>query len=187
MQKFSRINGLLTNSLEEPDDAKKRLGLSAQEVMAVLPEAAFSLTNSDSGEEYYSIHYEKLTALLVEGIKEQQKQIEELQAILALNSLGLVGSEPSVLGDAWLTVKIKEVLNSFGLILENGMASLQKVVTNIIQTDEIKIGSQEKPTGITIYDKLTGEPYCVFVEGGQMKTVVGECSSVASEPSIPVD
>ncbi|PIP18420.1 MAG: hypothetical protein COX42_00940, partial [Parcubacteria group bacterium CG23_combo_of_CG06-09_8_20_14_all_35_6] len=53
---------------------------------------------------------------------------------------------------------------------------MQKVVANIIQTNEIKIGSQEKPTGITIYDKLTGEPYCVFVEGGQMKTVAGECS-----------
>ena len=35
---------------------------------------------SKSGEEYKTVDYDKLTALLIEAVKEQQTQIEALQA-----------------------------------------------------------------------------------------------------------
>jgi hypothetical protein len=37
---------------------------------------------SKSGENYLTIQYEKVVPLLVEAIKEQQKQIEELKSII---------------------------------------------------------------------------------------------------------
>ena len=81
---------------------KIQLGVSAQSVQAVIPEivtlAPFdmslcSLNNntenenietqeevvSKTGENYLSVDYSKLVPLLIEGIKEQQKQIEELK------------------------------------------------------------------------------------------------------------
>ncbi len=78
LSKITKLQGYLYNSIDEPDDAKKRLGLIAQDVKEVLPEATFSFKNEQQ-EEYFSIHYEKLTALLVEGIKEQEKKLSKFE------------------------------------------------------------------------------------------------------------
>lgn len=66
---------------------KHDVGLLAQQVESVLPEAIAPApfdTNSDtgksiSGENYLTIRYDKLSALFVEGFKEQQIQIESQQ------------------------------------------------------------------------------------------------------------
>jgi hypothetical protein len=50
--------------------------LIAQEVEKVVPEI---VSKDKSKEEYRSVKYDKLVALLVEAMKEQQKQIEQLQ------------------------------------------------------------------------------------------------------------
>jgi hypothetical protein len=51
------------------------VGVIAQDVQAVLPEA---VRTNDTG--YLSVRYEKLIGLLIEGMKEQQAQIDELKA-----------------------------------------------------------------------------------------------------------
>ena len=64
---------------------KRHVGLSAQQVQKVLPEiVTFAPADrqdgkSKTGEDYLTIHYDKLVPLLVEGIKEQQQTIEKLQ------------------------------------------------------------------------------------------------------------
>lgn len=78
------INGALTKVMQlhgvtyQFKDAKRfgssrQMGLLAQDIEKIIPEAV-----SDGGE-YKSVNYQVLTALLAEGIKEQQKQIEELK------------------------------------------------------------------------------------------------------------
>ena len=54
----------------------RALGFIAQEVEKVLPEVVQTENNLEG---YKSVQYDKVVALLVEAIKEQQKQIEELQ------------------------------------------------------------------------------------------------------------
>ena len=72
-------------------DKKVQIGVIAQEIEAILPEivvpAPFDMgTDEDgnpiskSGENYKTVHYDKIIPLLIEAIKEQQKQIEELQS-----------------------------------------------------------------------------------------------------------
>jgi len=56
-------------------DAKRHVGFIAQEVEDVIPEV---VDTNPAG--YKSVQYANLTALLVEAIKEQQMQIEELKA-----------------------------------------------------------------------------------------------------------
>jgi hypothetical protein len=51
------------------------LGFIAQEVEKIIPEI---VTKDKTNEEYRSVKYDKLVALLVEAIKEQQKQIDSL-------------------------------------------------------------------------------------------------------------
>ena len=58
---------------------KTRVGLIAQEVEKVVPEI---VSKDKSKEEYRSVKYDKLVALLVEAMKEQQKQIDELKALV---------------------------------------------------------------------------------------------------------
>jgi len=50
------------------------VGVIAQEVQAVLPEA---VRTNDSG--YLSVRYEKMIALLIESNKELAKQVEDLK------------------------------------------------------------------------------------------------------------
>lgn len=90
VEKVLSLNGITytPNDLAESfgfDKSKKVVGLFADEVEAVLPEATkaapFDLDengNSKSGENYKTVQYEKVVPLLVEAIKEQQKQIAQL-------------------------------------------------------------------------------------------------------------
>jgi len=61
------------------DASKEEVGLSAQQVQSVLPEV---IAPAPIDPQYMTLHYERLVPLLVEAIKEQQKQIEELKAKL---------------------------------------------------------------------------------------------------------
>jgi hypothetical protein len=61
---------------------ERRIGLSAQEVQEVLPEAVSKASISHDPkveEDYLSVDYAKLVPLLVEGIKELKAEIEELK------------------------------------------------------------------------------------------------------------
>lgn len=61
---------------------KREVGVSAQEVQAILPEI---IAPAPIDEQYMTVRYEKLIPLLIEAIKEQQKQIEELKSLLSNN------------------------------------------------------------------------------------------------------
>jgi hypothetical protein len=70
---------------------KEQAGVSAQQIQAVLPQAVslapFDMQGvaetgeviSKSGENYLTVKYDRIVPLLIEGIKEQQLQIEELK------------------------------------------------------------------------------------------------------------
>ncbi len=93
--KVLSLNGITytPNDLAESfgyDKTVKLVGLFADEVEAVLPEATrpapFDLDetgNSKSGENYKTIQYEKLVPLLIEAIKEQERTIQSLKEDLA--------------------------------------------------------------------------------------------------------
>ncbi len=61
---------------ERTFSSKRALGFIAQEVEKVLPEVVETEKSADG---YKAIQYDKVVALLVEAIKEQQKQINRLQ------------------------------------------------------------------------------------------------------------
>jgi hypothetical protein len=54
------------------------VGVIAQEVKKVLPEAVKERKNEE-GQEYLAVDYKRLVPLLIEGIKEQQKEIDNLK------------------------------------------------------------------------------------------------------------
>jgi hypothetical protein len=61
------------------DASKQEVGLSAQQVQAVLPEV---IAPAPIDNKYKTLDYSKLVPLLIEAIKEQQSQIEELKLLV---------------------------------------------------------------------------------------------------------
>jgi hypothetical protein len=95
LDKISKIGGYyytpneLALQLNADTSSKRRMGVLAQEVQEVFPEAIekapFDMGHnmeSISGEDYLTVKYERLIPVLIEAIKEQQKQIEELKYLL---------------------------------------------------------------------------------------------------------
>ena len=72
-----------------PHAGKHEVGVIAQEVQKILPDAVshapFDNDKGESvtGENYLTVNYKKLIPILIEGIKEQQTQIESLQSEVA--------------------------------------------------------------------------------------------------------
>jgi hypothetical protein len=69
------------------DSLDEQVGLLAQEVNAVIPEAVSpapfdvdSLGSSKSGNNYLTIHYERILPVIIEELKRQQMLIEMLEA-----------------------------------------------------------------------------------------------------------
>jgi len=67
LAKILSLNGVTYNWYDTPND-KKRIGFIAQDVNEVVPELVF--TNQNSADKFMGIHYDNVTSLLVEAIKE---------------------------------------------------------------------------------------------------------------------
>jgi len=64
-------------------------------------------------------------------------------------------------------------------ILEDAFVKMQELVVG-----KLKVGNADKPSGITIFDLETRQPYCVVVRGGNIDRIPGECTfEVPSESS----
>ena len=65
---------------------------------------------------------------------------------------------------------------------------LEALKTLVISIKGIEIGSPAQPGGITIYDRATGEPRCVFSENGILKSELGKCGdTVIHNPPAKTD
>ena len=95
LNKVLNLEGVTYNWNKKAEDVAgfdteiKEVGLFAQDVQKVLPEAVKLAPfdtgedfKSKSGEDYLTVQYEKIVPLLVEAIKDQQKQIDELKSII---------------------------------------------------------------------------------------------------------
>ena len=81
IEKVQSLKGVTWNWNENADELQQSLpnvGVIAQDVEKVLPEL---VTDRDNG--FKGVDYAKLTGLLIEAIKDQQKQIDELKSKLS--------------------------------------------------------------------------------------------------------
>ncbi|MCD5384477.1 MAG: DUF5011 domain-containing protein, partial [Candidatus Pacebacteria bacterium] len=134
------------------------IGFIAQELQEVVPEIV------RTGGEYLSINTRNITALNVEAIKELNLKIEYLEA------------ENIPQEDAGILVIITNWFESIGIYLSESLARF-----NNLAAAAFTVGSEAKPSGITIYDKSTGEPYCLEIDNGAMVNTPGTCEELAQD------
>jgi hypothetical protein len=77
INKINQIGGYGFDWNSNSEHSGHDVGVIAQEIEKVLPEV---VTTRDNG--YKAVRYEKIVALLIEAVKEQQLQIEELKSKL---------------------------------------------------------------------------------------------------------
>ena len=82
LNKIKQLHGITYNwnELSQKDQTVRQAGVIAQDVQKVLPEAVHETDG------FLSVSYNKLVPLLIEGMKEQQLKIEELERRLNDNS-----------------------------------------------------------------------------------------------------
>src|SRR3989338_5603944 len=74
-----------------------------------------------------------------------------------------------------------EIINVSKILSANGKWSINEeghLIAKKITTEELEVvGSAEKPSGITLYDEDTGEPYCLKIKSGAMVSIAGVCGA----------
>ena len=76
IEKISKIRGVTFTRNDIENKEKRFSGVIAQEILEVLPEV---VAQGENG--YYSVAYGNMIGLLIEAIKEQQKEINELKKL----------------------------------------------------------------------------------------------------------
>jgi hypothetical protein len=62
--------------------------------------------------------------------------------------------------------------------VEGGITYLKDIAVKTL-----RVGSPDKPTGITMYDEVTGDPYCLKIQNAHIVTTMGACGTVGSVPA----
>jgi len=72
------------------------------------------------------------------------------------------------------------LLQSAGLKLENGIAYVTTLVSDTITTKKLTVGDSANlaGTGVTMLDRITGEPNCVYVANGIVRSEAGACGAL---------
>lgn len=77
----------------------------------------------------------------------------------------------SLLDFSWILDGFKKI----GVDIADGVVKTKQLIADLIQTKNLEVGSSEQPTGITIYDRATGQPVCVYSENSILKSESGKC------------
>jgi hypothetical protein len=144
---------------------------------------------------FVSTKYQDLSAHIVGSqIDLTSTSTGEIVPIFALASdnasVRYVADRPFDLGGA-------ELMNVKSLISASGNWSLDEQGKLVVDTLEVKgntkIGTDAAPSGVTLFDKVSGAPYCIQMIAGALSSVQGECGapgmgsegSAGAPPSIP--
>jgi hypothetical protein len=86
---------------------------------------------------------------------------------------GLDAKFSSLLDISW----ILDSLKSLGLSVSQDLVIVKNFIADSITTNSLEVGSSGQPTGITIYDRATGQPVCVYSENNVLQSAPGKCDS----------
>ncbi|MBP6904899.1 MAG: tail fiber domain-containing protein [Candidatus Pacebacteria bacterium] len=157
------------NMIASPE--KVETGFIAQNVNEFFPQAV-SIVDPVHG--YMGVSYVSFIPVLTKAVQELDIKVLDI-ATLQAEQANAFGS--------FANSFFSEVLAS----VEGGIAYMRNIVV-----ETIKIGSPDKRTGITMYDEVTGEPFCLSIANGTTKTVAGECGIIehieeSPEEDVPID
>jgi len=120
----------------------------------------------------------KILGYALEAYATTTTSTDKIMAFINLNERGSgdLTVHQSSTGQIEVQTFVDNILTTIFNIDEEGA-----MVVGVLKAQEI-----ETATGVTIFDRATSDPYCVFIENGELKTVAGECS-IVSLSTTPTD
>lgn len=182
----------------ESDTAPLRMGLIAEEAPSEV------LADTGKGVDVY-----KLSTFILSGVQELAKKFDELDRKVAANTSDIdslkaqvadletkvATSTQTITWSSDLSNQVLSFLETAGLRLQNGIAYIANAVVDRLtatvayvntatidsaSVGALTVGSADKRTGITLYDQLSGDPYCLEIAGGQTRSRSGACTDAAT-------
>ncbi len=181
-------------SWKNDETGAKRIGFIAQEVQAVIPE----LVSEDAGG-MLAVNYLDFAPVLVNAWNDLDVRTTELEFALASSTASTTASlvrisalEDLIASSSVFTLTATSTATSspFMATLLDALANVFANVTTYFKdmiVQALTIGQADKPTGITFYDSVTGEPYCLKVTNGVQVTTLGVCVAGSIATSTPLE
>ena len=82
LQDINKLKPIKFTWKQHPEDGDQ-VGVIAQSVVGVVPEAVSNITYTTDGNEYLGVRYTELIPIMIAGLQEATKRIEALEAQLA--------------------------------------------------------------------------------------------------------
>gem|GEM_PF-7027277 len=136
--------------------------------------AAFSLGSSDK-----SISNIDPAGIALVGIQALSKQ--QASTSLAISDLNLRLDDLLGISATSTPLSFITELQSLGASIVDGIVHFGEVIIHKLRIDQLIVGSTDAPRGITVYDKVTGDAYCIEVVNGRMQNTPGDCDTPAPE------
>ena len=171
LTKIKNINVATYHYSSENPQNPLRLGLIAEEAPTEV------LAVGGKGVDVY-----KLSTFLLAGIQAQQTQIETIETRLSAVEarLGQVGTSTAS------NTSLVSYLVSLGVEIIQDVVNLKTLLVDAVTVKNITVKAEDpSQSGITIYDRVTGQPVCMFVANGLVSTEAGACSSTPASVPAP--
>ncbi|PCI29041.1 hypothetical protein COB55_02870 [Candidatus Wolfebacteria bacterium] len=165
----------------EDDNAPVRLGLIAEEAPVEV------LSADGKGVDIY-----KLSTFILAGVQDLSSQVESLDERLTALEAKVASSDTgtSTTDTSGIIDLISSKLVDLGFIITDGLTRIKNlavenfwaetIIVDNITAQALTIGTAENQSGITLFDEVTGDPYCFSVANGSVVTVAGKCSEGVS-------
>lgn len=150
------------------------------------------LVNYDKQNNPSSINYDRIPLYVLEIAKQQQQDIDLLKALvgLPLNENGTVGNESvSSVASGSLLSAASGLLSEIGIKIQNGITTIENLVTKSLTSDTAKITNAEIETvgvkKLQMIDEDNGDTYCITIKSGEFVKTKGQCGTSLSVENIP--
>ncbi len=107
-------------------------------------------------------------------------ETENTASSSASSSLNLENSSSTSPLDNLMAYVVRKFKDAFGVVVEKGILRVAEGIFEKVTTDNLEVKQ-----GITIYDKITGEPVCITSEDNVLKSTPGSCGSVPQPTTTP--
>jgi hypothetical protein len=117
--------------------------------------------------------------------------LADLEARVSAGVSGTSTASTTIIWSADFASQLYSILETAGLKLQGGIAYITNAVVETFSANvayiktatiesasvgALEVGTSDKRAGITLYDEITGQPYCLKVSGGQTISTFGSCS-----------
>ncbi|GIW68367.1 MAG: hypothetical protein KatS3mg099_315 [Candidatus Parcubacteria bacterium] len=164
------------------DTKERHIGFVAEEVPSIVRAA------DGKGIDLYA-----LSTLSVAALQELSTKVDDLTVRLTNLEKEVASLKEMQSGTIAGVENVQGGGMDVGSMVGRVLAALKAGVAQFVgvRTQALTVGTPERPTGITLYDEVTGEPYCVRIRNGQLVPTPGVCdaplasSNDTTQPPIP--